>query len=427
MKELTKVCGIDVHKMFLQVCILSRSGEYSQHRFHNTPHGILALKDLVLAEGCEVVAMESTGIYWYRLFLELESDIRTIVANARQIKSIPGRKTDMNDARWIAELALHGLIRPSRIFPRRDREFRDLTRNRETLVRTRTTIKNRIHKILDSAGIRLNVALKDIFGKSGRHLLAGIAEQKDLEATLATIPSPLILRRADQLREILQDSPLSPTQLHLLTTQLHLLEAIEEKIAQLDALILASLEDSQMEALPICTSVPGISITAATTILAELGDVRDFSSADRLVSWAGLAPSVYQSADTLVCGKITKQGSKSLRWILVQVAQAASRTTDTVFSRFFRRIAFRRGRNKAIVALARKILTILWHLLVNRELYVEPGVQRVRKLPARATLSKISIDDATEILLNAGYRIYSPESQKSAGKGVGAKRATHPL
>ena len=111
----------------------------------------------------------------------------------------------------------------------------------------------------------------------------------------------------------------------------------------------------------------------------------------------------------------------------MQVAQAASRTTDTVFSRFFRRIAFRRGRNKAIVALARKILTILWHLLVNRELYVEPGVQRVRKLPARATLSKISIDDATEILLNAGYRIYSPESQKSAGKGVGAKRATHPL
>lgn len=427
MKEPTIACGIDVHKMFLQVCILSRSGEASQHRFHNTLNGILALKDLVLAEGCEIVAMESTGIYWYRLFLELESDIRTIVANARQIKSIPGRKTDMNDARWIAELALHGLIRPSRIFPRRDREFRDLTRNRETLVRTRTTIKNRIHKILDSAGIRLNLALKDLFGKSGRHLLSGLAEQKDLETTLATIPSPRILRRADQLREILQGSPLSPIQLHLLTTQLHLLEEIEEKIAHLDELILASLEDPQLEAVAICTSVPGISITAATTILAELGDVRDFSTASRLVSWAGLAPSVYQSADTQVCGKITKQGSKSLRWILVQAAQAASRTTGTVFSSFFRRIAYRRGRNKAIVALARKILSILWHLLVNRESYVEPRLKRVRKLPARMTLPKISIDDAVETLLSAGYRIYSPENQKSTGKGVRAERATHPL
>ncbi len=369
--------------------------------------------------------MESTGIYWYRLYLELEGDVRTIVANAWQIKSIPGRKTDVNDAQWIAELALHGLIRPSRIFPRRDREFRDLTRNRETLVRTRTTIKNRIHKILDSAGIRLNLVLKDIFGKSGHHLLAGIAEQKDLEATLATIPSPLILRRVDQIREILQDSPLSPIQLHLLTTQLHLLEEIEREIAHLDDLILASLDETQMEALPICTSVPGISTVAATTLLAELGDVRDFPKASHLVSWAGLAPSVYQSADTQVCGKITKQGSKSLRRILVQVAQAASRTTDTVFSRFFRRIAFRRGRNKGIIALARKILSILWHLLVNRELYVEQGVQRVRKLPERATVSKISIDDAAEILVNAGYQIYSPENQKSVGKGVRAKKATH--
>ena len=208
---------------------------------------------------------------------------------------------------------------------------------------------------------------------------------------------------------------------------MHLLEEIEEKIAHLDKLILASLEDPQLEAVAICTSVPGISITAATTILAELGDVRDFSTASRLVSWAGLAPSVYQSADTQVCGKITKQGSKSLRWILVQAAQAASRTTGTVFSSFFRRIAYRRGRNKAIVALARKILSILWHLLVNRESYVEPGLKRVRKLPARMTLPKISIDDAVETLLSAGYRIYSPENQKSTGKGVRAERATHPL
>jgi transposase len=199
---------------------------------------------------------------------------------------------------------------------------------------------------------------------------------------------------------------------------LQLLEEIEEKIIHLESLILSSIEDSQAEALTICASVPGISLTAATTILAEVGDARDFASADRLVSWAGLAPSVYQSADTQICGKITKQGSKSLRWILVQVAQAASRTKDTVFSRFFRRIAYRRGRNKAIIALARKILSILWHLLVNRETYVEPGVKRERKMPKKTPLPKISINEAVGVLLNAGYKIFSPEEQALAFKGV---------
>jgi len=418
MNEQTKVCGIDVHKEFLQVCFLSRSGEYSHHRFRHTSDGILALKDLVLTEGCGLVAFESTGIYWYKLYLLLESDIQVIVANAYQIKSIPGRKTDLKDSQWIAELALNGLIKPSRIFPRKDREFRDLTRNREILVQTRTTIKNRIHKILDSAGIRLKPALNDLFGKSGYHLLQGIAGQKDLEATLATLPSPRIRRRADQIREALQESSLSPLQLQLLKTQLALFEEIEEKIQYLESLILASLGDDRTEDIAICISVPGISSTAAMTILAEVGDVRDFASADRLVSWAGLAPSVYQSADTLVTGRITKRGSKHLRWILVQAAQAASRAQDTVFSRFFRRVAYRRGRNKAIVALARKILCILWHLLLNRERYVESGLKKSVKLPVPSAIPEMSIDEAVTVLLNAGYAVYTPEKQSRARKGV---------
>ncbi|MDD3933239.1 MAG: IS110 family transposase [Methanoculleus sp.] len=418
MNEHTKVCGIDVHKEFLQVCLLSRSGEYSHHRFRHTSDGILALKDLVLTEGCDLVAFESTGIYWYKLYLLLESDVQIIVANAYQIKNIPGRKTDLKDSQWIAELALNGLIRPSRIFPRKDREFRDLTRNREILVQTRTTIKNRIHKILDSAGIRLKPALNDLFGKSGYHLLQGIAGQKDLETTLSTLPSPRIRRRADQIREALQESSLSPLQLQLLKTQLALFEEIEEKIHYLESLILTSLDDDHAEDITICISVPGISSTAAMTILAEVGDVRDFASADRLVSWAGLAPSVYQSADTLVTGRITKRGSKHLRWILVQAAQAASRAQDTVFSRFFRRIAYRRGRNKAIVALARKILSILWHLLLNRERYVESGLKKSVKLPVPSAIPDMSIDEAVMVLLNAGYRVYTPEKTNQVWKGV---------
>lgn len=417
MKEKTIVCGIDVHKEFLQVCILSRSSESSQYRFRYTHEGLLSLKDLLLAAGCDLVAVESTGIYWYKLYLVLEPDIPVIVANAYQIKSIPGRKTDSNDAQWIAELALHGLIKPSRVFPRRDREFRELTRNRAVLVQTRTTIKNRIHKILDGAGIRLKAAMTDLFGRSGRHLLQGISDQTELDPLLATIPSPLIRARSEQIRETLQIA-LSPIQLHLLKAQLALLTELDSKLDQIDDLILAAVTDDQYEALAICLSVPGIQTTAAVTFLAEVGEVQDFATADRLVSWAGLAPSVYQSADTLVTGTITKRGSKQLRWILVQIAQAASRTKNTVFARFFRRIAYRRGRNKAIVALARKILTILWHLLIHRERYVEPGVKKTRNLPTRSSIPTLSVDEAVAVLLNAGYSVYTPEKQSRVRKGV---------
>ena len=291
-------------------------------------------------------------------------------------------------------------------------------------MQTRTTIKNRIHKILDSAGIRLKPALNDLFGKSGYHLFQGIARQKDLEATLSTLPFPRIRRRADQIREALQESPLSPLQLQLLKTQLALFDEIEEKIRYLESLLLASLDDDHAEDIAICISVPGISSTAAMTILAEV--VRDFVSPDRLVSWAGLAPSVYQSADTLVTGRITKRESKHLRWILVQAAQAASRAQDTVFSRFFRRIAYRRGRNKAVVALARKILSILWHLLLNRERYVESGLKKSVKLPVPSAIPEMSVDEAVAVLLNAGYAVYTPERPNHTGKGVREERPPSP-
>lgn len=417
MKQRTKVCGIDVHKDFLQVCILSLTGECSQHRIHNTHDDILNLKDLLLSEGCELVALESTGIYWYLLYFTLENEIPIIVGNANQMKSIPGRKTDVRDSEWIAKLALNGLIKPSRIFPRNQREFRDLTRNRETLVRSRTTIKNRIHKILDSAGMRLKSVMKDIFGKSGRHLLEGLAQQRDLNKLLQTIPSPIIRRKMDEIKVIMHTS-LSPIQIHLLKTQLQLLNEIEEKIDTINGLIVAALTDEMHDSIGICLSVPGIGMTAATTILAEVGDVRDFDSGDRLASWVGLTPSVYQSADHLVTGRITKRGSKHLRWILVQVAQTASRTKNTVLSRFFRRVAFRRGRNKAIVALARKILCILWHLLTVKEKYKDPDLKKKVILPQKSKLPDISIDDAVMVLLNAGYNVYTPGLQRIPGKGV---------
>jgi transposase len=424
MKERTKVCGIDVHKEFLQACVLSRSGETSFHRFRHNHDGILALKDLVLGEECEVVAFESTGVYWYKLYLMLEQEVPVIVANAYQIKNIPGRKTDIKDSQWIAELTLNGLIKPSRIFPRRDREFRDLTRNREILVRTKATFKNRVHKILDGSGIKLKPLLKDIFGKSGRHILDGIATQQDCETILSTIPSPVIKRKSEDIREVLRES-MSPLQLQLLRTQLAMLDEVDKKISEIDSLIIAALADEQYHNLSICSSVPGIGITAGVTILAEIGDYNDFPSGDRLASWTGLAPSVYQSANKLITGKITKRGSTHLRWILVQVAQAASRSKNTILSRFFQRIAYRRGRNIAIIALARKILCILWHLLQKRETYSEPDLKKKTKCPAVQPLRDISIDDAVVVLNRAGFRIFTSDSTELDLKGVSHFQGPH--
>jgi len=407
MSDNRKVCGIDVHKEFLQTCILSRTGETSFHRFRHTHDEILLLKELLLMEGCEEVAFESTGIYWYRLYALLETDLRVVVANAYRIKSIPGRKTDIRDAQWIAELLLNKLIKPSRILPRGDREFRDLTRNRETLVRTRTTVKNRIHKILDGAGITLKPVLKDLFGRSGRHILQGVIEGRNPETIIETIPSSVVRRRSEALREALQGS-LSEIQILLLREQLDLLRTIDEKVSRVDDLILSRLDENGISDMQICLSVPGIGSIAAVTILAEIGDYRDFDRADRLASWAGLTPSVYQSADKLVTGRITKYGSTHLRWILVQSAQAASRMKDTVLSRFFRRVAFKRGRQKAIIALARKILCILWHLLQKREVYQEEQKMKKVKIRDIQKIRKLSVEEAIDFIVKEGYRVFAP-------------------
>jgi transposase len=211
---------------------------------------------------------------------------------------------------------------------------------------------------------------------------------------------------------------LSSLQLHLLRTQLALLDAVDSKISEIDALIIATLGDEQLDDMAICTSIPGIGNTVAVTVLAEIGDYHDFSSADRLASWTGLAPSVYQSADKLITGRITKRGSTHLRWILVQAAHAASRSVNTVLSKFFHRIAYRRGRHKAVIALARKILCILWHLLTNRERYSESGVSKKIKDSVRIALPDISIDDAVSVLMKAGYQIFTPENDALNLKGV---------
>jgi transposase len=405
---------VDVHKEFLQVCILRREEDPEVFRVFNNFSGIQELRQRVEEEGCECIACESTGVYWYRLYLAFEGQTRIIVGNAYQIKSIPGRKTDVRDAQWIAELAMNGLINPSRIFPKDDRELRELTRSRESTVRSRTQLKNRIHRIFDSAGIALSKGVRDIFGKSGIHLIWGLLNRADTEEIITTVPSARVKKKADLLREILSGS-LSDLQIILIKKNLDMMLHINEHIQTLDELIIARMmEQDSIRDVEIACSIPGVSVTTAVTVLAEIGNYHDFENAEKLASWAGLVPSVYQSAGKNCSGKITKHGSEHLRWILVQAAKAAGRTVNSTFRKFFNRIAYRKGGNTATVALARKILCILWHLLMNKELYVDPLKNpKSIKPPVVQKFSKKSRSDvqqAIDFIIECGFKVIYPDS-----------------
>ena len=363
------VCGIDVHKKFFVAALLTAMGECIIERFANNQTGLLQLKDWLLRYYCQLVAAESTGIYWYPLFLTLEEYIDVVIVNARQIKAIPGRKTDIIDAQWIAQLARNGLIKPSRVFRGNDRELRKLTRTRQKLIQERTDHINRIHQILESVGIKLSSVLTNILGKAGRFVLRSLLDGITVEKIIERIPVARIRKKKEALLEALHTNISSVDRL-MLEQHLELIQIIDGKVAEIDAEIQNGFH-GRKEDLQILKSMPGIGNTAAATILAEIGNYKDFPSAEKLAAWCGIVPSVYQSADKLRTGPITKQGSRQIRWILIEAAHSAARSKNTKLHRYFMRLNRRIGYVKAIVALAHKILCLIWHLLHNHEFYEE--------------------------------------------------------
>jgi transposase len=350
------------------------------------------------------VALESTGIYWYSLYSTLEDHIEVIVANPYLIKNIPGRKTDIADAQWIAQLALNDLIKPSRIFPKNQREIRNLTRSREHLVNNRTMLKNRVHRVLESASIKLSSVLADIFGKSGLHIVQGLVAGTDLDTILASISNEKIRAKEPELRNAIQHN-LESSQILIIDQCLSLIDQITCRIDELDVEIGAQMNDREKD-LKIAMSMPGIGKISAMTILAEIGNFEEFITPEKLAAWSGLTPSVYQSADHLKTGPITKRGSPHLRRIMVEVAQAAVKTKNSRIRSFFLRLKMKKGYNKAIVAVARKILCILWTILKKREVYCEENVPKKKVvITLKSSRNSLSIQEAIEILARAGYMI----------------------
>jgi transposase len=334
---------------------------------------LLVLADWLRAARVTTVAMESTGVYWKPVFNILESEYEVMVVNARHIKYVPGRKSDVSDARWIAELLQHGLIKGSYIPEVPQRDLRDLLRYRTSLVQERAREVNRVQKVLEDANVKLASVATNVLGVSGRQMLEAIVAGKEDPEALAQLARGSLRAKIPQLERALKGHVRSS---HRLLLRLHLehIDDISAKIASLneeiDHLIVPFDEQDELRRLD---EIPGVGQDVAQVVLAELGvDMSRFPTAAHAASWAGLAPGKNESAGKNRSGKITP-GNPHLKPALVQAAHAASRTKNNYLAAQFRRLAARRGKKRAAIAVAHSILVIAYHMLRNGTEYRELG------------------------------------------------------
>jgi transposase len=405
-QEQDKACGADIHKRFLTATILSRDGSKVLDEFEMTIGGIISFKSWLESNGCSKVAVESTGNYWHLVYQVLEDDIEFILANAYQTRKHAGAKTDKRDSEWLAELCLNNQIEPSRIFPREDRELRALTRARKGYVDMRTKLKARIIQELEACTIKLSSAISDVFGKSGRYILRGLIEGRNTEDIIRNIPSKRVKRNQDKIREAIQ-AGLSPESIFLLRSHLQMMDEVEKNIKELE-IEAQKLIKSRKSDLEIVMSVPGIGFVSGVTILSEIGDYRDFNTGEQLASYCGITPSVYGSAGKIYCGHITKHGSKYLRRMAIEVAHAMTKVkSNTRLKRFYLRLLAKKGIKVAIVALARKILCLVHHLLVNRETYKDENMAKPKRIRIRYSdrSSYPTLEEMIKVITKAGYLV----------------------
>jgi transposase len=372
-----RCAGLDVHKKSVTVCrILPREGggwQKEKRRFGTLTDELLKLADWLRAGQVTAVAMESTGVYWKPVFNILESEFEVCLVNARHIKYVPGRKSDISDAQWIGELLQHGLLKASYIPEKPQRDLRDLLRYRTALIQERTREVNRVQKVLEDANLKLASVATNVMGVSGRQMLTAIIAGMENPEALADLAKGRMRAKIPELERALtgriRDS-------HRLLLRLHLehIDDLNSKIENLNQEVDCRMdpfdEDEKRERLD---AIPGVGMDVAQIILAELGvDMSRFPSAAHAASWAGLAPGKNESAGKNRSGKITP-GNRHLKTALVQAAHAASRSKDNYLSAQFRRLAARRGKKRAAIAVAHSILVIAYHMLRDGTEYRDLG------------------------------------------------------
>lgn len=384
-------CGLDVHKDTVTACLRRREADGAVAKtlqtFGTTTGELLALLDWLVGAGCTHVAMESTGSYWKPVFNLLEGSFaQVLVVNAQHVKALPGRKKDTLDAEWLAELLQHGLLRGSFIPPAPIRALRDCTRYRKQLIRTRADEANRIQQLLETANVRLGSVATDILGVSGRAMLAALVGGETDATALAGLARGRLRKKQAQLVAALTGR-ITPVHRQLLGQQLQHVAFLDGAIAALDAQIGDLMRPYHVPAARLCT-VAGIQRRVAEAVVAELGvDMAQFPSAAHCASWAALCPGHDESAGKRRSGK-TRKGNKWLRTALLEAAWAASRTR-TYLAAQYHRLARRRGKKRAAVAVAHSILVIAYHILKDETTYRELGHDYFDKRDVQATQRRL--------------------------------------
>jgi transposase len=378
----SRCCGLDIHKKTVVACLISSAhGQPPQKEvrtFRTMTAELLLLADWLQVADCTHVAMESTGIYWRPVYNLLEGLFTLLVVNAQHIKAVPGRKTDVKDAEWIAELLRHGLLRGSFIPSKPQRQLRELTRHRTTLVQDRARVINRLQAVLEDANIKLAAVVTDIRGVSARAMLeALIAGQRDVDA-LSDLARGRLRTKRDQLAEALQGY-FTPHHSFLVTEYLSQIDYFADAIDRVSTVIEQHLVAEQ-EAIALLDTIPGVSQRTAEILIAEIGtDMGRFPSAKHLASWAGMCPGHHESAGKRLSGK-TRKGSRWLRQVLVEAAHVAAKTKQTYLAAQYRRIAARRGKKRALMALGHTILIIVYDVLTRKQPYQDLGSAYFDKL-----------------------------------------------
>lgn len=358
-----RCAGLDVHKDLVVACArIARGGQVTREtaRFGTTTRELLDLHEWLLSQEVTHVAMEATGVYWKPVWHILAGAFELTLGNARAMRNVPGRKSDQNDASWIADLMAHGLIRGSFVPDEPIQELRDLTRTRKQLMHERSRYVQRLQKILEDANVKLASVLSDITGMSGRKMLAALIGGATDARAIAKLANPRVKAAQDEIVQAVEGN-VTDHHRFMLSLFLHRIDSVDADVAALDARIEEKLHPFREEIRHLIT-VPGVSDGAAAAILAEIGaDMSTFPSEDHLVSWSGLAPGMNESG-----GKKRQARTKRQRWLkhtMTQCAWAAVKKRDSCLSARYHRVRSRRGKKKAIIAVAAAMLRAIYHML----------------------------------------------------------------
>ena len=399
---LERCAGLDVHQASVVCCVLigvsGRKPQKLLRSFGTTTRELQALRAWLAEHGVTQVGMESTGVYWKPVYAVLEGHFDLIVGNAHHIKNVPGRKTDVKDAEWIAQLVRHGLITKSFVPPPAIRDLRELVRCRRTLIETRTAMRNRVLKLLEGANIKLSGVASDVFGVSGLAMLEALAAGSTGASEMARLARGRMRRKHAALEAALEGH-MREHQRFLLAMQLRQLGAVERDLEALDARIDAQLEPFRARH-QLLLQIPGVDRVTAAAILAEIGiDMGVFATARRLAAWAGLAPGNYESAGKPK-GAAVRRGNVFLKSALFAAASAAVRTKASYYRDKYNRLRARRGPVRALMAIAHKLLITAFHMLATGEAFRDLGEGYLDQVARRRSTAKL-----IQRLSNLGYEV----------------------